>query len=79
MSNRNPPCYSCRYQHAIPGDSHVGCALKGTPFNTYIEARMGRLEPPQRDPHGIAGGWCLWPINFDPIWIDHCNYQQVEQ
>lgn len=20
--------------------------------------------------HGVKNGWCTWPINFDPIWVD---------
>ena len=22
--------------------------------------------------HGMANGWCMWPMNFDPIWIKRC-------
>ena len=25
------------------------------------------------DPNGINNGWCNWPINFDPIWVD-CRF-----
>lgn len=21
------------------------------------------------DPHGVRNGWCLFPINFDPVWV----------
>lgn len=20
--------------------------------------------------HGVKNGWCTWPINFDPIWVE---------
>jgi len=23
--------------------------------------------------HGVNNGWCNWPINFDPIWVD-CRF-----
>ena len=25
------------------------------------------------NPHGVRNGWCSWPINFDPIWVDECD------
>ena len=24
-------------------------------------------------PHGVANGWCYWPINFDGVWIRNCD------
>jgi hypothetical protein len=24
-------------------------------------------------PHGVANGWACWPLNFDKIWIEHCD------
>jgi len=23
--------------------------------------------------HGIEHGWCLWPLNFDPVWLETCD------
>lgn len=32
------------------------------------------------DPRGIDKGWCNWPINFDPIWVDcYLNVPQKEK
>ena len=25
-----------------------------------------------KNPHGVKNGWCNWPLNFDPIWIEDC-------
>lgn len=25
------------------------------------------------EPHGIANGWFLYPVNFDPIWLIECT------
>jgi len=22
---------------------------------------------------GIHGGWFVWPVNFDPVWLEHCD------
>jgi hypothetical protein len=24
-------------------------------------------------PHGICNGWFIWPINFDPVWLENCD------
>jgi hypothetical protein len=23
--------------------------------------------------HGIRSGWFMWPVNFDPVWLENCN------
>lgn len=23
--------------------------------------------------HGIRNGWFIWPMNFDPTWLENCN------
>lgn len=23
--------------------------------------------------HGIKNGWFVWPVNFDPVWLEHCG------
>lgn len=28
----------------------------------------------QMDPHGVASGWCYWPADFDPTWIQACKF-----
>lgn len=27
----------------------------------------------ERDQQGIDGDWCLWPFNYDPIWLKECT------
>jgi hypothetical protein len=22
---------------------------------------------------GVRNGWFLWPVNFDPVWLEQCN------
>jgi hypothetical protein len=26
------------------------------------------------NPHGVENGWAIWPLNFDPIWVDFCPF-----
>ena len=23
--------------------------------------------------HGVRSGWFIWPINFDPVWLEECT------
>jgi hypothetical protein len=22
---------------------------------------------------GVRGGWFMWPVNFDPVWLENCD------
>ena len=24
--------------------------------------------------HGVASGWAVWPVNFDPVWLEECRF-----
>lgn len=52
-------CFSCGYKRNIPGDCHVRCM-----FNW----KKANVKPPKANQYGIASGWYLFPMNFDPIW-----------
>lgn len=28
------------------------------------------------DTHGQKNGWCMWPVNFDPIWVRECIFHE---
>ena len=48
-------CKDCKYKRNIPGDTHIAC--------TKPDKNM------TGNPHGIANGWFIYPIIFDPIWM----------
>jgi len=54
-----PDCYECVHRRDIPGNYHSSCVNRGA------NARGSG--------HGIARGWFLWPISFDPVWLIHCD------
>ena len=29
--------------------------------------------------HGIKNGWFIWPVNFDPVWLEHCDGFTVKE
>ena len=72
-------CYTCKYRREIVGDAHSQCAhpnMGGEPPNNFIgwlafEKGYNPLKISMNE-HGVRNGWCTYPINFDPIWIDNC-------
>jgi len=52
-------CYECVHRLEIPGDAHSRC-------NNHSAKVKG-------NPHGIRNGWFMWPLNFDPVWLDSCD------
>lgn len=66
--NTKKHCYNCAYRNSIPGDAHSECmrSFKNIPI-------------PELNEHGIKNGWCLFPINFDPIWVGKCEGFDTER
>jgi len=54
-----PNCYKCVHRFPIPGDAHSRC--------NNISAEVSG------NPHGIRSGWFMWPLNFDPTWLESCD------
>lgn len=57
MSKSN--CYECIHRGALPGSCHSRCR------NISAKVKM--------NPYGVKSGWGLWPIDFDPIWVESCD------
>lgn len=83
-SAEKPDCYQCVYRGLIPGDAHSECnhpyALEpsnriATPYFLLIGKRPPLMElmNVSGSQHGIDSGWFMWPINFDPVWLETCN------
>ena len=77
-------CRSCKHRRDLIGDYHSACAaidgsVQMAAFS--IVQLMGQLKTDQVNvqfnPHGIKNGWCNWPFNFDPIWVESCNLYEV--
>lgn len=52
-------CYDCVHRLEVPGSAH-------TRRNNHEAKVSGH-------PHGIKNGWFLWPVNFDPNWLESCD------
>jgi hypothetical protein len=58
-SKDKPNCYKCVHRRKLPGDAHSRC-------NNHKAKVSGNT-------HGIRHGWFMWPLNFDPIWLETCD------
>jgi hypothetical protein len=52
-------CYVCEHRRPLVGDYHSRC--------------VNYTATVQQSKHGVEQGWCWWPHNFDPIWINSCD------
>ena len=80
-------CYTCKHRRNIAGDCHISCACPKHGLDTssgllglvsLLAGRVGAVCSSNAmgvslNPHGIKNGWCYWPFNFDPIWVNSCN------
>ena len=83
--NENPmkknDCYDCPYREKLSHSAHSKCntiseGALAIAFSikvasgevTGIGSDKGQLL--KFDPHGVANGWCAWPVNFDPVWVE---------
>jgi len=74
-------CYECPHRREVPGSAHSACA-QGVPavLHLMIAFTTGNILAGycdengnaflQFDPHGVKSGWCSWPVNFDPTWVE---------
>ncbi len=59
-------CNVCKFKRNVPGNCHIQCV------NPDREMKG--------NPHGIANGWFLYPMLFDPTWkAATCNnFEELE-
>lgn len=68
----NSPCIDCDKRGSVPGNAHSCCNAPPNGAVAMVLWLSGHRATPKANPHGVANGWCLWPMNFDPIWIESC-------
>lgn len=77
-------CYKCKYRKEVPGSAHSSCSALNTELSLALLCALGlgdRIPSATNpdgvdvitfDPVGVFNGWCLFPANFDPVWVT-CN------
>ena len=74
-------CYKCPYREQVPGSAHSKCKVLtngAIAFAFAMKVASGEFtgmdnnegQALKFDPHGVKNGWCFWPINFDPVWVE---------
>ena len=70
-------CYKCKYRGKVAGSCHSSCRAIKDGYHQLLAAYLvgvGEEIPLMKfDSHGIAKGWCVWPLDFDPIWVKKCG------
>jgi hypothetical protein len=73
----------------VPGSCHSSCnhpkVADDNPMAKLmaIFASVGRIGPVvspnvlnmkvKLNSHGVKNGWCNFPFDFDPVWVDECE------
>lgn len=86
-------CHSCKYSRSIPGDCHISCgaivlssesaakifAAVSTGIPVLLKA-VTDVTGLSFDAHGIQSGYCMFPFNYDPIWISgECKLRKLSE
>lgn len=69
----NSPCFGCGKLEALPGNAHSRCKAPTDPAAAMALWLQGHPAAPRANRHGVAQGWVIWPMNFDPVWIEECR------
>lgn len=77
-------CYTCNFRKDVPGSCHSRCTATGKPnldFLLSLQVVSGvQFAGVKFNPHGVNSGWCTWPIDFDPVWVEQCGlYKKKEE
>lgn len=71
-------CCTCKYRGIVPGDAHICCEYPGNETSMFDLFSMKNQENIiklniKANPYAIQRGWFLYPINFDPNWLENCD------
>ncbi|MBZ2166978.1 hypothetical protein [Methanobacterium spitsbergense] len=69
-NSRHSTCQHPEVRHVINDSDLLNQVIVNYKKPTIHLFNGFRIE---REQQGIEGNWCLWPFNFDPIWIKECT------
>ena len=79
-------CKDCKHCDTVPGSAHKSCNAGGKDNKAELTLMIGlgykitatvndvKIPAITFNQHGVDNGWCTWPMNFDPVWIDSCMF-----
>lgn len=78
MSDKEPKpnCYQCVHRGSVPGSCHSSCRHPQASLTAFFigENPLGVTA----NAHGIRKGWFVWPMDFDPVWLETCSGFEVK-
>lgn len=76
-------CYNCKHRGEVPGSAHSSCSTMQPQDSfvvaMYIQQRNGYTQNLKLNPHGMRNGWAFWPVDFDPVWVEQCNFYESSE
>lgn len=67
-------CYTCKYRSDVPGSADSSCNVAA-----FFAQSGGNFTSLKLNQHGMKNGWAFWPVDFDPCWVERCNfYEEVK-
>jgi hypothetical protein len=75
-----PNCFTCAHRRDLAGDAHSSCSALGDRgllaaglfLRGQTELKAGAIHV-RGATHGVRSGWFMWPINYDPVWLEICS------
>lgn len=93
--NKGPNCYECAHRRNLEFSAHSQCVhpaydgvagpLAMLVAMLHASRRGGPIEAPHQEitvkgnQHGIASGWFMHPLNYDPVWLEECTGFEAKQ
>ena len=81
-----PNCYHCKFRRELGYSAHSKCVAlieklegdKKKEADTIIDllgsTGMLKSDGVKFNQHGVDNGWAIWPSNFDPNWLEKCDF-----
>lgn len=75
-------CYTCKHRRNVPGSAHSSCQIEDlderilTILAIEVARAGGNFKNIKLNGHGMLNGWAFWPLDFDPVWVEHCNFYE---
>lgn len=69
-----PNCYKCKHRQEVPGSAHSKCDSLAPEIGIAVMIGNVTIKGLGLNPVGVKGGWANWPLDFDPIWVNHCPF-----
>lgn len=89
-STKKPNCYECKHRGCADFSAHSSCnhpifdLMPGGKFLPLLWMSKGLRSPFEKrmnvtyNQHGFDCGWFMWPVNFDPCWLETCDFFEAK-